>query len=190
MVAAKALMSDASDQPFDLSTDYFSLYSLPRDFEVNLKELKSRYLDLQQQYHPDRFASASESEQRQAVQRTAYLNQAYETLKSPLKRAIYLLELAGLSFDADSQTHTDVNFLMAQLELREKLEALSESEDPFADLDQLESQAQSEYREYQQEFVGNYAREDWGSATESIHKLMFASKLLEEIQLKEEILEN
>jgi molecular chaperone HscB len=183
-------MSDVQDHPFDLSTDYFSLYSFPRAFELDHKSLKARYLELQQQHHPDRYANDSESEQRKAVQRTAHLNHAYQSLKSPLKRAIYMLELAGVSFDADSKTHTDVNFLMAQLELREKLEALGNAEDPFADLEALESQAQQEYADYQAEFVVHYDSKDWNSAIESIHKLMFASKLLEEIRSKEEVLED
>lgn len=183
-------MSEQSESALDLSADYFSLFSIRSAFDVDQEQLKTTYLQLQQDNHPDRYANASETEQGEAVRRTAYLNQAYETLKSPLKRAIYMLEQECVSFDADSQTHTDVSFLMAQLELRERLEGADSTDDPFAELDKLMSQAEKDYAVYQKEFVARYAHKDWDSAIETVHKMMFASKLLEEIRRKEERLED
>ena len=183
-------MSDAAQPAFEFGTNYFSLFSLPDVFEVDLSALKSEYLKLQQQCHPDKYVSKPEAEQHQAVKLAAYLNQAYDALKSPLKRAIYMLELRQVEFDLDSQIQADTDFLMSQLVLREQLEAAHEANDPFAELDQLLSQAERDYKAYQNEFVGVYANEDWDAAIKSIHKMMFASKLIAEIRLKEEHLES
>ena len=183
-------MSDTASLTFDVSTDYFSLFSLSDTFDVDLSALKAKYLELQQQCHPDRYASASEVEQRKAVQLTAYLNQAYDALRSPLKRAIYMLERRGQPFDAESQINADTEFLLSQLELREQLETSAEADDSFAKLDQLMAQAEQDYSAYQKEFVGFYNQEDWSGAALCIHKLMFASKLIAEIRLKEELLED
>lgn len=190
MAAAKALMSEGDRSVFDLNTNYFSLFSLLPDFKINLSELKESYLSLQQECHPDRYANGSEADQRQAVQQTAFLNQAYQTLNSPLRRAIYLLELQAVDFNPDSQTHTDTVFLMSQLELREQLEAVEEAADPFVELEQLLAKAEDEYLVYQDEFVRNYDAHHWNGAIEGIHKMMFASKFLEEIRLKEEVLDS
>ena len=179
-------MSETSQPLFDLGTDYFSLFSIPDTYNVDLPALKAEYLNLQQLCHPDRYANASETEQRQAVQRTAYINQAYEALKSPLKRAIYMLERRDQAFDPDSQIHADTDFLMSQLELREQLETSMNADDPFAELDGLMSRAEQDYSNYQSEFVNCYADSDWDAAIICIHKMMFASKLVDEIRLKEE----
>lgn len=186
MVAAKVLMSETS---FDVGQDYFSLFQIPDDFWVDAKRLQSQYLLLQQSNHPDNFAGASEYEHGQAVQKTAYLNQGYDTLKSPLKRAVYMLERRGLKFEADSQTHTDVAFLTEQLELRESLEGVDSSADPFSELDALMATAEQSYLNFQKEFVDAYAEQNWEKSIQSVHKLMFGSKFLDEIRLKEEILE-
>ena len=187
MVAAKVSMSETS---FEVGQDYFSLFQIADDFWIDTKQLKTQYLALQQSHHPDNYAGASDADQREAVQKTAYLNQGHDTLTSPLKRAIYMLERRGVSFEADSQTHTDIAFLTEQLELREKLEQLDSSADPFAELDLLNVEAEESYKRFQQEFVDAYQEESWEKAIQTIHKLMFGSKFLEEIRLKEEILED
>lgn len=189
MVAAKALMSEHSMPDFEPGTEYFSIFSLSQDYDLDLRALKASYLQLQQAVHPDRFANDGESEQRHAVQQSAYLNQAYEALKSPLKRAIYMLECKGVEFNADSQTNSDTEFLFSQLQLRERLDQVGRTEDPYAELEDLEVVAKQDYANYQQEFKSQYLASDWSSAATSIHKMMFASKLLDEIRLKEELLD-
>jgi len=90
---------------FDLTANYFELLDLEQDYQLDLKVLKEKYLELQREVHPDKFASESEKIQREAIQRVSYLNQAYEILKSPLQRAIYLLQISGNDFDPDTQIH-------------------------------------------------------------------------------------
>ena len=106
--------------------DYFTLFNLPQAYEVDLTSLAPRYQELQRQYHPDRFSTASESEQLQAIQKTATINDAYQTLKHPLKRAEYLLRLHGIDVQNEQCTMHDTAFLMEQLELREQLDNIAQ----------------------------------------------------------------
>ena len=173
---------------FNLTTNYFRLFGLAANYQLDLVDLKTRYLELQRQVHPDQFASESDQVQRQAMQSVSYLNQAYETLKSPLKRAVYLLQTAGQDFDPDTQVHNDPVFLMEQMELREELSAVSDADDAFDTLECLRDKASTSYKQYQESFADLYAEENWPAASTEINKMMFATKMLQEISEKEETL--
>ena len=69
---------------------HFALFELQPDFEVDAQALSDRYRELARKVHPDRFADAGASEQRQALEQSANLNEAYQVLKSPTRRARYL----------------------------------------------------------------------------------------------------
>ena len=112
----------------DISQDFFSCYGLSRDFAIDLDGLRQAHRHLQQQHHPDRFVSQPDSDQRQAVQITAYLNQAYATLIEPLKRGIYLLQLHGMDPLVPTNTSMPLDFLLHRrcvLASRDALESLS-----------------------------------------------------------------
>ena len=107
--------------------DYFALFALPPSFELDAAALAATYRQLAKEVHPDRFASASAAEQRQAVERAAELNEAFQTLKSPTQRALYLLrQQADLP---EETTIQDAEFLLQQMEWREQLEDLQEQAD-------------------------------------------------------------
>ena len=69
--------------------DYFTLFGLPARYQLDTQALSLRFQDLQRQYHPDTFASGSQAEQLAAVQQSATINQAWQTLRHPLMRAEY-----------------------------------------------------------------------------------------------------
>ena len=92
--------------------DYFTLFGLPVGYHVDTQALAARFQDLQRQNHPDRFASASDAEQLVAVQRSANINQAWQTLRHPLTRAEYLLSLHGFDLSSEQHTVRDSAFLM------------------------------------------------------------------------------
>ena len=100
---------------FDFSKNYFELFGLPVGFLVDGQELAVRYRELQKVVHPDRFAAAGEQSQRLSLQSATLVNEAYATLKDPLKRAQYLLTLNGIEVDA--QRHT----LMVDWRKRDRL---------------------------------------------------------------------
>jgi molecular chaperone HscB len=118
----------------DLTSSYFQLFGLPRTFDIDTAQLDSRYRELQRIVHPDRYASAGDHERRLAMQQATRINEGYQTLKDPLKRGRYLLELGGFGFGDEPHTTRDPEFLMRQMELRETLGAVRAAGDPLAAL--------------------------------------------------------
>jgi len=102
--------------------DYFTLFDLLPAYDLDPAVLAVRYRALQRSTHPDRFANASPAERRRAVERTAELNTAFQTLKDPMRRARHLLTLQGVNTDDETDTVMDPGFLMEQMELREQLD--------------------------------------------------------------------
>ncbi|MEY2804610.1 MAG: Fe-S protein assembly co-chaperone HscB [Pseudomonadota bacterium] len=95
---------------------------LPRRFGVDPKALDARWKDLQRQTHPDRFAAQGAAAQRVAMQWSVRVNEAYQRLRDPVKRAAYLCELAGAAIDAERNTAMPGDFLMQQMQWREELD--------------------------------------------------------------------
>ena len=112
--------------------NYFQLFALTPEFDIDAQQLEASYQTQIAQYHPDKFASEDEKSQLKAVQNTSLINSAFDTLKDPLNRATYLLELNNIQAFDEKDTKMDVNFLMAQIELRESLEAIQAEADELA----------------------------------------------------------
>ncbi len=172
-----------------LSQNYFSLFDLPVSFTINLDELENRYRDLQRALHPDRYASASDQERRISVQQTAHLNEAFHTLRDIPRRARYLLELKGLDFDDEKDTHFDGAFLMQQMELREELEAIAQAGDPLEKITQflaeLEQYRQAMYADLELLFADENP-ENLDVAKQTVQKIRFLNRLQQEAEEQEE----
>ena len=119
-------------------TDRFAVLGLPRRFEVDLAAAEAAYKDLSRQLHPDRFTKADPRARKAALARTVELNDAWRTVKDPLRRAEYLLELAGYALaggekSAQMSKTREVSapptFLVEILELREELAAAQQAGD-------------------------------------------------------------
>ena len=98
--------------PPDFARDHFELLGLPLRYAVDSQRLESGYRELQSQVHPDRFASATEAERRVAMQWATRANEALRTLKDPIERARYLLQLKGYDTEEESNTAMPPDFLM------------------------------------------------------------------------------
>ena len=133
----------------DFQQNYFQLFDLPLQFAVDLAQLGARYRQLQGELHPDRYASAPDYEQRVAVQYSALVNEAYATLRKPLPRALYLLQLAGMSQEEISSQQIDGGFLIEQVELREKLESLPGLVDRETVLEHLQTELAGDIKLHQ-----------------------------------------
>ena len=75
--------------------DYFSVFSLVPALDLDLGMLEHQFHKLSRKLHPDRFARASANEKDWSLADTALLNDAYRTLKDPIRRTEYLLKLRG-----------------------------------------------------------------------------------------------
>tara|TARA_B110000046_G_scaffold110688_1_gene117944 strand:+ start:861 stop:1364 length:504 start_codon:yes stop_codon:yes gene_type:complete len=166
------------------------MFAIPVAWRVERSQLDSRYRSLQQECHPDRYASKGDVEKRLAVQAASLINQAYETLKSPLKRAQYLLELQQIDASQDRHITSDSTFLMQQIELREELSDARDNVDPFAALDSLRAVVESSYSDQQNQFEAQYQSQAFDDAFNTVAKMQFSAKLLGEIRQLEVDLED
>jgi len=167
---------------FGEQQDYFSIFGLVPSCVVDLDDLRVRYRQLQQAVHPDRFAHECDRSQRLAQQQAAQVNAAYNTLKSPLLRAQYLMARAGQERAAE-RTVQDAGFLMTQIELRERLD---EAANDLNTLDQLMVDVRQKIAQHQQSFAEAWQKQEWLAAQNAIDKLQFATKLSLEIEDRQE----
>lgn len=161
----------------DLQENFFAVFGLRPGPDIDLAGLSATYRSLQQQVHPDRFTRECDRTQRLAQQQAALVNTAYNTLKSPLARAQYLLELAGQHREPET-TLRDPAFLMEQMALRERLD---ESAGDMRALDTLLADVMAARDSYWLAFAGAWQAQDWPQAQLQVDKLQFASKLAQEI---------
>ena len=103
----------------NLTDSDFVLFGLPEQFAQDAPCLDAKWKALQREAHPDKFAAQGASAQRLAMQWSVRINEAYQRLKDPLKRAAYLCELRGVPINAERNTAMPAAFLMQQIEWRE-----------------------------------------------------------------------
>lgn len=170
----------------DFSKNYFALFDLQPNFQIDLARLEQSYRALQAQVHPDKFSRADDAQRRVSMQSSTHVNEAYQTLKIPLNRARYLLSLHGVDTQEETNTAMPPLFLMEQMELRE---AISEASQVTA-LEQLASKLLQSIQQLVSE-VGQHIdqRQDYAAAAEAVRKLRFFDKLREEINDALEVLE-
>lgn len=106
----------------NLQSSDFELFGLPSEFAQDAASLAARWKDLQREAHPDKFVAQGVSAQRLAMQWSVRINEAYQRLKDPLKRATYLCELHGEPILAETNTSMPAEFLMQQMQWRESLD--------------------------------------------------------------------
>lgn len=176
------------------SVNYFQLFGLDTSFNVDTKNLSETYQKLQKAVHPDRFVRASSQEQLIAVQRSAMINDAYQMLKKPLKRAEYMLEIRNTVMPNEQASFSDNSFLMRQMELREMLEEVKYADDINAAIFEVTQTLDQEYEllfSSMQIQLGENTREANLSACNNLRKLKFYQKLHIELdRLEEQLLDD
>ena len=151
--------------------------------------MENRYRDMQREVHPDRFSTGTASEQRQSMEMATRVNEAYRTLRSPLLRARYMLELDGGDVAAETNTAMPREFLMQQMGWREALEEAAEARNA-KQLDALDAQVGAELDATFADAELALDGRDGVTSTSLVRKLMFLDKLREEIGAAQERLEN
>ncbi len=130
----------------EIARNHFELLGLPVAYAIDPARLEQGYRDLQSRVHPDRFASAPETERRLSMQWATQANEAYRTLRDPVGRARYLLALKGYDTGEESNTAMPPDFLMQQMEWRESVAGARATRDARA-LERLRSEIANEHRE-------------------------------------------
>ena len=169
-----------------MKKNHFELFGLEPAFALDPDHLERVYREIQAQVHPDKFAHAGDAERRASMQMTTRVNEAYRTLKSPVQRAKYLLELSGIDVGFETNTAMPPEFLVEQMELREKLEKARD----VATLDAIGKDLLFMKKDLERE-IGNQvdSRKNPAGATDAVRKLMFLERFGEEIDSAYETLE-
>jgi molecular chaperone HscB len=162
--------------------DHFTRLGLPKSFEIGDKNLDVAYFALQRALHPDRYLGKSPQKQKYSMGHTVDLNDAYETLKSPLKRAEYLLKLDGVIVNQDNSysVKPSQELLMESLEVREELDEASDSDQIRA----LAIKANDDRMACIDSIKDLLVQGNLQDAAQNIIKLRYLEKLLEEIRGK------
>jgi molecular chaperone HscB len=165
----------------DFAADYFALFGLPRAQSLDLESLENCFRAVQARVHPDKHAHAAAADQRLAMQWATRVNEAFQTLRSPGKRARYLLGLLGHDPQIESNTAMPAEFLMNQMELREAVMDARAAADEAA-LEAVRGRLSSEISdEYERLAELIDVTREFAAAGNLVRQLMFQEKLLSEI---------
>lgn len=171
----------------NIDADDFSLLGLPRRFALERAQLDSAWKALQARVHPDRFAAEGAAAQRVAMQWAVRVNEAYQRLKDPLRRAAYLCELHGAAVNAENNTAMPAEFLMQQMAWREALEEA----DSAADLDAISDEVSRSRRELLQQCERLLdGAHDYTGAVAQVRALMFIERFARDIEARFDKMDN
>jgi molecular chaperone HscB len=160
------------------STD-FEIFDLTPDFSLDRAALDARWKDLQREAHPDRFATADAPAQRQAMQWSVRINEAYQRLKDPLKRAAYLCELHGAPIEAENNTAMPAEFLIQQMQWREDLDEAQSADD----LERMADKVATARRGLLDELrVTADERRDYPALAKQVRALMFVERFERDVE--------
>lgn len=166
---------------FDFTQNHFDLFSLPAQFVLDQRLLESNYRALLASCHPDRFASENDARRRLSLQIATQVNEAYQTLKSPLARGRYLLKLSGVDTQEESNTAMPIDFLMNQMEWREAIADAKASQN-IESLENIGRELAAETNALEQHLASLLDEtHDLSAATVAVRKLRFMEKLEQEI---------
>jgi molecular chaperone HscB len=161
------------------SDDYFKFFGIQQQFNIDLPALDQAYLAIQKEVHPDRYARGSETEQRLAMQMATLANTAFQTLKNPIDRGLYICQLHGVDAKLETNTAMPAAFLMKQMEWRESLDEQAEDLSALeALMEEVEESKSETMTEITQAIDGakNYTR-----AAELLRGLLFIDKFAVEL---------
>ena len=167
----------------NLQSDDFEIFGVPRCFLQDRTQLDARWKDLQREAHPDRFAAQGAAAQRVAMQWSVRINEAYQRLKDPQRRAAYLCELHGAPIRAEDNTAMPAEFLVQQMQWREDLEDATSA----AAVDALAfevQQARSATLERCAELLDTHS--DFAGAAQQVRSLMFIARFAQDIAQRQD----
>lgn len=158
--------------------DHFARLGFSRTFDLDPKLVERRYFELQRKLHPDRFATKSPKERALSQAQATSLNEAYETLMDPLKRAAYLLKLSETG--GEGKTVADPALLMEAMEMRE---ALAEARTP-AEVDSVVAGARRDAEATQAQLSRDFAGDNLEAAKKTTLRLTYLDKLIEDARAR------
>ncbi len=162
--------------------NYFSLFGLPVDYALDEAQLERTYLELQRAFHPDRFATKPQAEKLAALTKASTINDGYEILKSPRKRAEYLLSLENIFVNGERDNRKpNADLLVESMEQREALAEANSLEEIHALVTANEKNIQATFAALEK----NFAQKNSETAAMATMRLRYLEKFADEIRLKQ-----
>ena len=164
-----------------LAVNDFELFDIAQRFNQDRAALDARWKTLQREAHPDKFSAQGTAAQRVAMQWSVRINEAYQRLKDPLRRAAYLCELAGAPINAENNTAMPAEFLMQQMQWREALDDATTA-DALEHLHQEVLQTRATALDQCQTLID--VTQDFAQAAQQVRALMFVERFVKDIEAR------
>ncbi|MFL3024025.1 MAG: Fe-S protein assembly co-chaperone HscB [Methylophilaceae bacterium] len=166
-----------------MTQNFFETFNLPVLFNIDIDMLNHQYRTLQKTIHPDRFVNATDAEKKQSLQKSTQINDAYQVLKDPIKRASHIISLHQVLKD----NTLPPDFLMQQMEWEEEFETINDLEQVQLFSDKIDGEKKMLMDLLAMDLD---EKKDWESATNIIGKLKFITNLFLRIQQKKLSMDN
>ena len=169
----------------NLQSSDFELFDVPEQFAQNRMVLDSRWKQLQREAHPDKFAAQGAAAQRVAMQWSVRINEAYQRLKEPLRRASYLCELNGAPINPETNTAMPSAFLVQQMTWREALDE-AETVEEMNEIAVMSQKKMDEQLSKVEQFLD--VDRNFAAAAQQVRGLMFTERFASEVDARIELL--
>lgn len=166
-----------------MTQNFFETFNLPVLFNIDIDMLNHQYRTLQKTIHPDRFVNATDAEKKQSLQKSTQINDAYQVLKDPIKRASHIISLHQVL----KENTLPPDFLMQQMEWEEEFETINDLEQVQLFSDKIDGEKKMLMDLLAMDLD---EKKDWESATNIIGKLKFITNLFLRIQQKKLSMDN
>ena len=166
-----------------MTQNFFETFNLPVLFNIDIDMLNHQYRTLQKTIHPDRFVNATDAEKKQSLQKSTQINDAYQVLKDPIKRASHIISLHQVL----KENTLPPDFLMQQMEWEEEFEIINDLEQVQLFSDKIDGEKKMLMDLLAMDLD---EKKDWESATNIIGKLKFITNLFLRIQQKKLSMDN
>ena len=166
-----------------MTQNFFDTFNLPVLFNIDIDMLNHQYRTLQKTIHPDRFVNATDAEKKQSLQKSTQINDAYQVLKDPIKRASHIISLHQVL----KENTLPPDFLMQQMEWEEEFETINDLEKVQLFSDKIDGEKKMLMDLLAMDLD---EKKDWESATNIIGKLKFITNLFLRIQQKKLSMDN
>ena len=166
-----------------MTQNFFDIFNLPLLFNIDIDMLNHQYRTLQKTIHPDRFVNATDAEKKQSLQKSTQINDAYQVLKDPIKRASHIISLHQVL----KENTLPPDFLMQQMEWEEEFETINDLEQVQLFSDKIDGEKKMLMDLLAMDLD---EKKDWESATNIIGKLKFITNLFLRIQQRKLSMDN
>ncbi|CAF0843446.1 unnamed protein product [Brachionus calyciflorus] len=174
--------------PVNNKINYFELFNINMEYNVDVKLLTKNFRQLMKKLHPDLFTLKSDLEKKFSAEQSSLVNKAYDTLKSPIKRGVYMLDLIDPHFNAEAiETHeSDAEKRLILMEILELNEIIDEIKQP-KEVEELAERLEEIMRPFEDELEDAFSQKNYKKAISVVSKMRYFKNVderLKDLQLK------